>query len=181
MIPIEIPLRDSWPILTANSFTATFNAPTLGRYDFGIAANQNQTLQAIKPQHIYIIERVAFSLNIASGVFQEAIDKTNGFPRLKITKKSRKKNIYAKDQPLIIYLNNFETVFFAQTPQTGDELQASFNGQFFQPGAIIGQPTIEAYLQFNIYEVRDPLWIKSFLQRNPYIAGRLKETGFSGS
>lgn len=178
-IPVDIPLRDSWPILTANAFTATFNAPTLGRYDFGIAGNRFQTLYEILPSHLYIIERESFSFNMGQAVYQEAIDSTNGFPRLRITKKSRKKSIYAREQPFIIYLNNFETVLFAQTQQTDDELQATFQGQLFQPGPLIGTTTIQAYVQFNIYEIRDPLWIKSFLQRNPAVARRLQDTGFS--
>jgi hypothetical protein len=141
-------------------FSATFNAPTLNRYDFNTAANTGVPFQAMRKSFLYLIERYSFSGTIPEGVFFEAVDVV---PTLEVRiPRETNRMIHPNPIPLINYVDGLETLIYAYGNQEQD-LTGTFRGVLFQPGAIAGVPEIDVQVQFNIYEVKNVAWIENFL------------------
>lgn len=161
-LPISIPVT-ARPTLTGNRFTATWNVPTVARYDFtNVVANQNQTVAVMTGSSVYIIERVCFGMTIPEGVFQESIDDTISLPQ--IIFKTLKSGVQIIDRPLpfVNYLDNLEILIYVPSNQQNDEIQVSFECMLIQVPATVGIVTIKAFLQLNIYEVQCTEWINRF-------------------
>jgi len=175
-LPLTIPTT-ARPILTANIFTATFNAVTPGRYDFNSAGNINQTIIQMRPRSVYIIERVNFSASTPEGTYQEAIDPTNGLPRLSVTTQSENQQRYPQEQPFINYVDNLEMLLFVNTTQNQDLLRATFRGQFDQPAGLVGQLTLNVYIQFNIYDLNATEWTEKYFDAKSRLGSHLNLRG----
>ena len=160
-LPITIPVG-SWPIITANSFTASYNTPTLSKYDWAVAANQNNTILALDEWSVYIIERLAFTCNISEGDFQDNLVKTD-LPKLQLKTKATNQQIFLTPQPFVNYFDNLELLKYFYTTQSGDELQGTFTGELNQSAATAGKATIDANVQLNIYRVTSTEWVKRFI------------------
>lgn len=148
-------------------FSAAFGVPTPGFYDFDIPGNTDVTLQPIKKQHLYLLERYSFSASVAEGAYLES---TAGgiVPTLEIRIPTQKRRlIYPNPIPLINYFDGLECLMFAYAEQD-QYLTATFRGQLTQPGALIGVADITAQVQFNIYEIRNKDWIEHFLGKTKH-------------
>lgn len=175
-IPLTIPVT-ARPFLTANTFTATFNAPTLGRYDFNVAANQNNIVIPIRHTSVYVLERINFSASVPEGVYQEAIDPTNLLPNLQLLTTVQQVQIFPEKQPFINYVDNLSLLLFFHTTQDNDNLLATFTGQFTQPAFMVGMVTMDVYIQFNIYEINDTDWVARYHDRKLDLGRNLKFRG----
>lgn len=153
-ITITIP-TDSQPIITDDTFTATFNVPTVGKYDFGIAANTNQFSLKLSNQYVYLWERVNFSLDIPEDHFKSAI---NVAPQLIVTRKQGGMPVFRKPFKFINYVDNLEILFLDTTLQQDDEYLFTFSGILNQTPDLVGIGAITALLQFNIYEIVSTKW-----------------------
>ena len=161
-LPVKLPIR-ARPTITANIFTATWNNPTLNRYDFSnVAGNQNQIVLTMTGSSVYIIERVCFSMTIPEGVFQESIDSAVSVPQIKFFTRKTNQQIFARPQPFINYVDNLELLKFINSDQTNDDLLISFECLLNQVPATVGIVTIKAFLQFNIYEVQNTDWVNRY-------------------
>lgn len=158
-IDLTIPASAS-PILTATTFTAAWNVPTPARYDWGIAANQDVPILTLKTGSVYIIERACFSMDIAEGDFQAAI---NTIPRIVLLKRSNQNAIFPTPQPFINYIDNLEELFFFSTSIEGEILTGNFTGLLNGTPALVGDASITANVQFLIYEVTDTKWAAEYL------------------
>jgi hypothetical protein len=161
-LPIKLPIS-ARPTITANIFTATWNNPTLNRYDFtNVAGNQNQIVLTMTGSSIYVIERVCFSMSIPEGVFQESIDSAINVPWLIFKTQKTNAMIFDRPQPFINYLDNLEMLLFIPGNQSQDTIIVSFEAVLNQVAATVGINTIKAFLQLNIYEVQNTDWIRRF-------------------
>jgi hypothetical protein len=149
-------------------FTATFNNPTLNKYDFGIAANTNVVmLEPLTPTSIYIIDRYSFSANIAEGVFLESIDT---IPTAQYKLRINPLQIYQKPIPCINYVDNAESIAYfysklgAKEQASRDAFTVDFRGVLNQVPATVGQPTIKALLSVSLYEIIDKNFTQQFRQ-----------------
>lgn len=141
-------------------FTANFNAPLVGGYDWELAGNTGVTLQEIRRNHLYLIERYSFSATIAEGTF---FDNVLTVPTLQVRIPSEtNRMIYPNPIPLVNYIDGLETLIYAYSDQD-QELTATFRGQLSQGAALVGVTSIVAQVQFNIYEVKNKDWIENFL------------------
>lgn len=166
------------PTLTANVFTSTFNAPTLGKYDFtNVAANQNQTVITMTSNSIYIIERVCFSMTIPEANYQESIDLTIAAPRLTFKTQKTGHQIFPKPLPFVNYLDNLELLLFVPSNQSEDKIQVTFEGVLNQVPDTVGIAEIKAMLQMNIYEVQNNDWIRRFYNNPGRTDGDLEMRG----
>lgn len=141
------------PFETSNRFSSTFNVPTLGRYDFDIAANQNQLVATLNPNNVYYIDRVSFSASIDEGVFLEAVD-TLPTARLRWSL-SKNVGVFPQPLPAINYRDGLEYAFWFWSPKQGNNLLISTEGTLTQPPPIVGLTNVFLQLSFVIYEVGD--------------------------
>lgn len=143
-------------------FTATFNAPLVGGYDWGIAANVDVPFQLIRKNQLYLIERYSFSATIPEGDFFSSVVTV---PTLSVRiEEETNRQIYPTPIPLINYVDGLETLIYAYGNQD-QQLTGTFAGQLNQTAPLVGIPTITAQVQFNIYEVKNKDWIENFLGR----------------
>ena len=150
------------PIETQNRFAAQFNVPTLGQYDFGVAANTQQVVIAnLNPNFVYLIDRVSFSASIPEGVYLESVNVT---PQARLSFLNTEYGIYPRPLPGVNYKDNLEWRFFFWTEKRNDQLLVTFDGALNQVAATVGVPIIYANLSFVIYE-----------ENNLQICQRIKE------
>lgn len=160
-IPITIPVT-ARPTITASIFSGPFNTTTANRYDFTAAATNPQTVLTMVANTIYLIERACFSLDIPEGHFQRAIDSNISVPRIYFRTTKTNQLIFPRPQPFINYVDNLELMKFVPCDQKDDQLQVSFEAIFFQTPALVGIPTLNAFLQLNIYEIQATDWTKQW-------------------
>lgn len=176
-LPIKLPIT-ARPTLTSNIFTATWNNPTVNKYDFtNVAANQNQTVLVMTGASIYIIERANFSMTIPEGVFQESIDSAASVPQMVFTSLKTNQQIFPRPQPFINYVDNLELLLFVPSNQSEDEIQVGFECVLDQVAATVGIVTIKAFLQLNIYEVQNTDWVRRFYYNPEKTIGDLELSG----
>jgi len=172
-IPIAIPVS-AQVIPTVNRFTATFNAPTINRYDFGIAANTDQLILAMENRSIYIIEQVAFSMDIAEADFENSI---NIVPQIRFTRAVPATQIFQAPLPFANYFDGLNTYMFFSGVGGNDVLQGTFTGILNQVPATVGKLTITANVQLQIYKINDQQWIAKFLDRKNDLGAGLNLRG----
>jgi hypothetical protein len=152
--------KDSRFIQVVGRFAAAFNVPTPGVYDFGIAANTCAVLfdQVIK-SNIYMIDSYSFSATIQEGQYLEAI---NTLPQIQLQRQVDQQVIFSKPLPLVNYIDAAQSIGYFFTPRKDDALVATFSGILNQTAPLVGIASITAQVSFNIYEIIDSSWIKSF-------------------
>ncbi len=173
MIPIAIPVS-AQVIPTVNRFTATFNAPTINRYDFGIPANTDQAILTTENRSIYIMEQIAFSMDIAEADFENSI---NIVPRIRFTRAGPNTQIFQAPLPFANYFDGLNIFMFFYSAIGGDVLQGTFTGLLNQIPATVGKLTITANVQLQIYKINDTDWIKKFLDRKSDLGAGLNLRG----
>lgn len=178
-LPIKLPVT-ARPTLTSNIFTATWNVPTLNRYDFtNVAGNQNQLVLSMTGSSVYVIERVCFSTSIQEGTFQESIDSTISVPRLIFKTLKTGQQVFDRPLPFINYVDNLELLLFQPGDQSDDQIIVTFEAVLNQVPATVSVVTIKAFLQLNIYEVQNTDWIRRFFYNNARTEGDLKLRGIN--
>jgi len=152
-------------------FTATFNNPTLNKYDFGVAGNTDQPFLQVKKQYLYLFDTFSFSAQMIEGVFLKAVDDdSNGNPSTLISIRIPSQNnklLYREKIPVINYVDNSETQYYAYSQQD-ESLVISFEGVLTQVDELIGEVTVKAQLTCNVYEIRNKNWIDNFLDRTKH-------------
>jgi len=145
-------------------FTAIFNAVTPGFYDWNSPANTGVPFQEMGKNNLYIIERYSFVADVGEEAFTQAL---NGgiLPTLQVRiPKQQNRQIYPRPIPVSNFFDGLEVLISAFTSQD-DFLSGTFRGRLAQPFALIGTNSITAFCQFNIYEVKNKVWIDNFLGR----------------
>lgn len=143
-------------------FTANFNLPLVGGYDWNIAANTDIPFQFTRKNHLYLFERYSFSTTADEGEFLDALITV---PTLAIRIPSETNRlIHPNPIPLVNYIDGLETLIYAYSDQDQD-LTGTFRGQVNQSAAFVGMPSITAQITFNVYEVKNKDWIDHFLGR----------------
>lgn len=163
--------QDSRFIQTVNRFTALFNVPTLGQYNFeNGAVNEYVTvLNSLQKNHIYMIEKYSFSATIDEGVFLEA---TANICTFQLFRAIDRQVIYQVPIQLINYADGVSCIGYFWAAQENDQLVATFRGLLNQPAPLVGVPSVVAQVTLNIYEIVDTDWIQDFKQNKGREFGR---------
>lgn len=164
MITITIPV-DSRGQFTGNIFSAAFNTSTPNRYEFDGA--QKSTVLNMFPNKVYVFDKIFFSANMPEGVYQEAIDDSNGLPQLILTSEATQQGVLVAPYNFINYVDNQDNILFFESTQTQNNLEASFSGLFSQPAPIVGLGTMKIFLQMTIFEVGSIKWVNEFGESSP--------------
>lgn len=157
---IEIPKQSRF-IQTVNTFTAIFNSPLAGGYDFGnVALNQNQPVINLNQNSIYLIERINVGADIAELDYQTNIGL---LPKTVLSYKIEGGRVYQLPIPLVNYVNNQEAVAWAWSDKYTDALLLSMPiGTLNQNAALVGRSEIRIFVALNIYEITDNNFVQQF-------------------
>lgn len=160
--------KDSRFRQTVNRFTATFNTPSLGQYNFEVPANTLQSVLPLDNKLVYFIDSMSFSADITEGSYLTNIDT---FPECQLFYKQGNRVVYVKPIPLVQYYDGVstDTFAFSTMAQDGqiDELQISMRGILNQNASLVGVGEINAQVSFNIFEVINQEWINNFRRQYP--------------
>jgi hypothetical protein len=151
--------RDSIFRPVVNLFTATFNNPTLGKYNWGVAANQKQEVLKINYQNLFFISTMNFSSTVPESAFLENIETT---PKVQFVMDQNNESMYGGAYPLVKYLTDNDISAFFWSRQADDILTATFTGQLGQNASLIAFNTVIAVLALNTYEITDKAFIENF-------------------
>ena len=155
---LKIPI-DSLFRPTVNLFTATFNTPAPGQYDFGVAANADQAVLPINGTNLFYISIANFSATVPESAFLENIATT---PQIRFLTTQNKKPLYGGTYPLAKYLVTNEVGTFFESKQGNDTLTATFTGLLNQNASLLPFGTITAVVALNIWEISDRGFIDQF-------------------
>lgn len=155
---IKIP-EDSFFIPTVNLFTADFNTPTPGYYDWGVTANENQEVLGISPGFLYFMSIMNFGATIDEGTFLQNV---STIPTVQFLTKNSGKTLYGGGYPIANYLKNNDMSAFFWTPQRDDQIVATFRGVLGQNAALAGVPSITAHVSLNMFQIVNKEFINKF-------------------
>jgi len=151
--------RDSIFRPVVNLFTATFNTPTLGKYNWGVPANQKQEVLKINYQNLFYISTMNFSATVPESAFLENIEIT---PKVQFVMDQNNESMYGGAYPLVKYLHDNDISAFFWSRQADDILTATFTGQLGQNASMIAFSSVIAVLALNTYEITDKAFIEKF-------------------
>jgi len=140
--------KSGLPVETSNIFTGTFNAPTIGVYDFGVAGNTDQLVLNLNPNYFYMIDQLSLSATVDEGVYLRSLN-VNPFARLRL--RSQPTFLYPFPIPAINYKDGINFNYFFNTMQSNDALLMTLDGVLNQVAETVGVPTISILISFVIY------------------------------
>jgi len=160
-------------VLSPNArFRATFNTPTLGKYDFtreGFPVdlvNKNVPMITLKRQSLYLVTNWRFETTVGADLYQQGIA-NNAIPRIALQLQNQSNTlIFSTPLEMAAETGNSgirTTQWFTVTQE--DTLEATFTGQMDQIGDLINFPVINATFSLTIYQISDPRWVSKYLAR----------------
>lgn len=138
-------------IPTTTIFSALFNNPTAGRYDFtNTPANQNVFCMSMRPRVIYFIDSYSVGANITEEQFLESI---TVFPQLQFTKRFDSQNLYRAPLQVVNFTDHGELSNFYHSDIADDQLLLSFTGELRQLASMVGISPVRIQVSINIFEI----------------------------
>jgi len=145
---------------TSNKFTATFNTPTSGEYDFNISGNVNQPVLSMRKGSLYLINQITVGGTISQ---EEYLGNVVSVPLLLLNFQSESQRIYPLRIPVVQYVNALEASSWFSNDIDKNKLQATLNiGQLSQDAELVGVSSISLTLTMSIWEIIDNGFIQSF-------------------
>lgn len=142
-----------------NIFTATFNNPTVGQYDFGIDANKNQFVSDLQANKVYLIERMSFSGSIGETDYLEAI---STLPTSRLKRSIKKENVYFLPLSHANYNDDSDIVAWVKSEKKNDTLTLNFDGVLDQIASLVGTVTIKVHITLSIYIISSTIFYRKF-------------------
>ena len=133
---------------TSNKFTATFNTPTSGEYDFNISGNVNQPVLSMRKGSLYLINQITVGGTISQ---EEYLGNVVSVPLLLLNFQSESQRIYPLRIPVVQYVNALEASSWFSNDIDKNKLQATLNiGQLSQDAELVGVSSISLTLTMSI-------------------------------
>jgi hypothetical protein len=148
-------------IPTNNIFSASFNSPSYGVYDFGVAANAGQTVIVLQPNTVYFVDYFSVSGNIASETFLSVISTQ---PYLTFSKKTGGV-LFTQKIPVSSFSAENPIGQFLDSQIDGDEIQASFTGVLSQNSDLVGVSPVSLNLKLSIYAMDEREYNEAYRAR----------------
>jgi len=146
-------------ISPAVSFTAAFNTPTVGKYDFGIAANALKTVFELQANTVYLISQMSIGGTVASEDFLESI---SVIPKLRFFRKVMAEGLYTEPIPITQFNASKEVSIWVISQKAGDSLQATLTGILSQTSAFVGLASITLNVSLSVYAIDEKEYNKNF-------------------
>lgn len=142
-----------------NIFTATFNIPTVGKYDFGIAGNAGINITELQKNKVYLIDRVSIGGNISEANYLDAIDV---LPEFRLKKLIKNENVYFLPYSIVNYLDDSNITAWVLSEKGGDILRIDLTGLLNQTADLIGVTTIKLHVTFSIFIISSTVFYAKF-------------------
>lgn len=141
-------------------FTAAFNVPAPGQYDFN-----GQTVELVKtlvPNTVYLIDSYSVAGNVAGEDFLSSIDTV---PALTLEKTLNHENIF--DGPIQIhsYFTDRQIVHFFKTGHNRTGLAGKLTGVLNQIPAFVGLASISLSINFSLHAIDESGFEKEFSKK----------------
>jgi hypothetical protein len=156
MITYQLPRRIRF-IPASAIFTALFNVPAAGKYDFN---SQTQVfVPKLLPNTVYMIDAFSVAGNVSSEDFLSAIENV---PTLAIQKTLNNEQIF--DGPIQIqnYSTDRQIVHFFKTGANNTGINATLKGRLNQIPSFIGIPAISLSINLSIHAIDESGFEKMF-------------------
>jgi len=164
----QIPQQSRY-IPTSTIFTATFNNPTIGRYDFNVAGNQNILVEQLKPNVVYLIEKYSIGGNISELDYLGSIV---DFPLLTIKRSVSSQIVYQKPIPLTNYADGLDCSVFIHSDKQNDFLTLSLSGVLTQLPSMVGINEVKLHVSFSLYAIDSSYYNAAFRDKQNISIGQ---------
>lgn len=156
MITYQLPRRIRY-IPASAIFTAAFNVPTIGKYDFN--SQVKIFVEKLLPNTVYMIDAFSVAGNVSSEDFLSAIDVV---PTLAIQKTLNNEQIF--DGPIQIqnYATDRQIVHFFKTGANNTGINATLRGRLNQIPAFVGIAAISLSINLSIHAIDESGFEKIF-------------------
>ena len=169
-IRYEVP-KNARFVSTTNIFTATFNVPAVGAYDFGITANNQIVLTPLLLNTVYLLGRISIGADIPEGDFLDAI---NTIPKLTLRKSIANEIVYQQPLPIVTYVDDQEMIAWVDNKKANNSLKLEITGLLNQTAALVGKVTIKIHVNYLIYAIENTVFYSKYLgEDSRYIGDKL--------
>ena len=159
MVTYSLPRRIRY-IPASGIFTAAFNVPTAGKYDF---AGQSITfIEKLSPGSVYLIDSFSVGGNISGEDYLSAIDVV---PRIKLCKAQDDENVFDGDIPLSGFFSDRQLVHFFETGLNNCTIKAILTGSLIQTVDLIGVPSVSLSVSFSLHRIDEKDYAKNFQEK----------------
>jgi hypothetical protein len=150
-------------IPTNNTFAAAFGTPTVGYYDFGIAANSGQNVIALQPSTYYYVDYFQIAGNIPSETFLSVISTQ---PVLEFKRRLDGHIMFTAGIPISAFSAQIYISAFFYSQKKDDYLTATFSGILAQNFDLVGVSPININMKLAVYAMDEKIYGKEFLKRS---------------
>lgn len=157
-VTFNIPPQSRY-ITTSNIFTAQFNTPTVGVYDFNIAGNTGQKICDLYQNTVYLIDRLTIGGTVSEGDYLESI---GTLPLLTLKKKVKNEIVYKLPMPIVQYIDDMDVTAWIIADKGSEELHADFSGVLNQIAQFIGIASISINISYSIYAIESTIFNNAF-------------------
>jgi hypothetical protein len=149
---------------TSNTFTAGFNVPTPGLYDFNTAANDARPVISLNTNAIYLINRITIAGTIPQ---DEYLFNIVTLPRMILKFSIENQRVYSMSLPVVQFVDDLEAVAFFWSDKAGEKLTMSITtGQLSQDAFLVGTASVKLNVLLTIFEITDNGFINDFKRDN---------------
>jgi hypothetical protein len=149
---------------TANIFTASFNVPVPGFYDFNIPANQNRNVLQMDKNAVYLINKITIGGSIAQ---ESYLQNMVVVPSIVLKYSTEFQRVYNLSIPVVQYVDGLEAVAWFWTEKLNEMLTMTIDtGRLSQDAILIGVPSVSLNVTLSIFEIKDNGFIQSFKSDN---------------
>lgn len=163
-------------MIVGGVFSADFNTPTVGRYNFTDMLDANSNFKnrkvnlgiELNPGSLYYADKLSFNCNIAESDFLESIDLSSeeNIPKFYMRTSVDLKSVYAYSARIFKFYENFEIGQYFFNSNVKNYLLADFGARFKQNANMVGVTTMYAQLSLSIYEIVDSEFIGKWRKQN---------------
>lgn len=146
-------------ISTSNIFTATFNNPTAGKYDFGIAGNMEVSILELFQNTVYLIDRISIGGNISDSDFLSSIET---LPLITFKTLQKKQIVYKLPFPVVNYIDDQDVTAWIISEKGGNSLICDFTGVLNQTADLVGITDIKINVSLSIYAIESTRFYSTF-------------------
>jgi len=137
----------------------TFSAPFTGLYDFGIPANDRQTVFPLQANTVYYLDNFSIGGNIAREDYLSAI---STMPVMTLYRKQDKSGVYTRSIPIAQFFENKPCTVYVESNKAADELQLSMTGILSQVANLVGIDPVKITVSFSAFAIDERDYNTSF-------------------
>lgn len=157
-INYQIPQQSRY-ISTSTIFTADFNVPSPGYYDFNVANNQGIKVEPLNMGTVYLIERISIGGTLSEADYLASII---DFPLLSIKRSVSNEIVYKRPFPIVNYADGIEAAAWIHSDKSNDFLSLSFSGILTQLPSMVGLSQVKIQVSLCIYAIDSQYYNASY-------------------